>query len=249
MSKAQAAFGRVDTVELVNGIRVRCHPLCTSEFGVFTHDKAQRDEMIEFIQHCTPGMQLLDVGSHWGVFTLATLQVGGPSARTLCIEASAAAADVLQKNLVLNGVADRVILERAAAGSLEGTLKMLTTGAGGADFVVVPTEPRSDTVEIRQVTVDSVCESKAFTPTHFKMDIEGFEEEGLLGSEKTLRNGHATLFLELHGDQIRARGKDPLAVLGLVKDFGYTKLFLNGKPVNPFDLANEGFNARLRCEK
>lgn len=234
---------------LADRLTVRCHPLCVREFKVFINDAAQRREMRDFLSRCRPGMQLLDVGAHWGAFTLAALTRQGRSARALCIEASTSAAVMLRKNLGFNGLESLADVIVAAAGSKPGVLKMLTTGAGGADYVIVPAEDRPDTTPVPQVTVDEVCRERGFNPTHVKIDVEGFEEEVLMGAGETLSNLNALLFLELHGDFIRARGGNPLAPLHLAASYGYRSIMLEGVATDLDGVAAVGCNARLVLQK
>ncbi len=158
--------------------------MCVSEWKSFVDDEEQKAEMSAFVQRATTGMRMMDVGAHWGVFTLAARHFGGPSARCISIDASAEALRVCHINLRLNGVESDVQLINSACGSETGSLKMLTTGAGGADYLVVPTEERPDAVSVAQVTIDDVCRANAFVPTHLKIDVEGFEEEVIIGGLK-----------------------------------------------------------------
>src|SRR5205085_4719203 len=121
------------------------------------NDPAQIRELDDFIGHCESGMQLLDVGAHWGFFALAALHFGRNGTRVLCIEPSPSAVRVLRTNIRLSGNSDSVEIVTAAAGAESGYVKMLTTGAGGADFMVTPAEDRPDTVAIRQTTLSEVC--------------------------------------------------------------------------------------------
>lgn len=216
------------------------------EFGVFLRDPEQELELRSFIAHATPEMQLLDIGSHWGVFTLAALHFGGSRAQAICIEASADAAKVLQDNLALNSVTGRVRVVNAACGAEVGELQMLTTGAGGADYFVVPAEKRPDTITVPQITVDHVCEQNDFQPTHVKVDVEGFEEEVFVGARTILRTCRPILFVELHGELISRRGKQATTVLALLEKYGYTRWkFSDGASAGPDDFAKRNNNVRF----
>jgi len=192
-------------------------------------------------------MRLLDVGAHWGIFTLAALRYGGSDVRAVCVEPSSDAARVLRRNLSLNGVAEQVNVVEFAAGSAPGHLQMLTTGAGGADYLVVPPEDRPDSITVPQTDVTSLCRSLGFVPTHVKMDIEGFEEEGLIGARELLQRCRPVLFLELHGDLIRRRGRDPRTVLRILRETGYVTWKRAATLMGEHDLENEDFNARFIC--
>lgn len=239
--------GGTSTAHIAEGITLKCHPLCNGEFSVFKQDHEQQAEMEGFIQIITPGTQFLDIGSHWGVFSLVAMKIGGSGSRAICIEASDQAVKVLRENLCLNQVQDLVSVVNSACGEKVGELRMLTTGAGGADYFVVPADERPDTITVPQVSADSVCESSRFQPTHMKVDVEGFEEEVLRGARRVLSEFKPHLFLELHGDIIHRRGKSPEAVLDMLQEVGYS-LWVSvdgGRLLSRQDLAEIGFNARL----
>jgi FkbM family methyltransferase len=226
---------------------VACHPICVPEFTVFLNDAEQRAELNFFVHYCQPKMQLLDAGAHWGVFTLAAFRYGGSGTNCVCVEPSPAAARVLMVNLSANRVERDTSIVRAAAGDRDGTASMLTTGAGGADYFVVPSEVRPDTVEVPQVELTGLCRRLEFNPTHVKIDVEGFEKEVLLGARELLEECKPILFLELHGDLIRARGNDPEDVLHLLTQIGYSRWEEAGKLTNLAALKRDKFNNRFVC--
>lgn len=221
-AKLAAMCGQFDIVKVTDDWELKCHPICSRDFSVFQTDPEQRNELATFIEQIRPGLRFLDIGAHWGVFTLAALRYGGDGTRCLCIEASKPAVATLNTNLSLNNQLERVTIVNAACGASVGTLQMLTTGAGGSDYFVVPSEPRPDTIQVPQITIDSVCGVEHFTPTHIKIDVEGYEEEVLRGGWATIQFHEPVLFIELHGLHICARKKDPETVLTLLTQLGYT---------------------------
>lgn len=238
--------GHVAVLSLRPDWQVRCHPMCAHEWASFVHDPEQKAEIGSFIQKTVPGMRFLDVGTHWGAFTLAALHFGGGNSRCIGIEASAEATRIYRLNLKLNHMEDRVQIIGAACGSQVGSLQMLTTGAGGADYFVIPAEARSDTVTVPQVTVDFVCAEQHFAPTHLKIDVEGFEEEVLLGAIGTLKAQRPLIFLELHGDLIRGRKKVPEEVLNILLRLGYLNWeSLDGEKIGMEWFSIKQFNARF----
>lgn len=240
-------MGGTISAHIAEGITLKCHPLCNGEFSVFSNDPEQQAEMESFIQTISRAAQFLDVGAHWGVFSIVAMKVGGPGSRAVCIEASGQAVKVLRENLCLNEVQDFVSVVNSACGEKVGELRMLTTGAGGADYFVVPADERPDTITVPQVSADSVCESSRFQPTHMKVDVEGFEEEVLRGALRVLSRFKPHLFLELHGDIIHRRGKSPGAVLDILQEAGYSHWVSvdGGRLLSRQDLEAMGFNARL----
>jgi len=246
-SKMRFAWGGVDVVEPRSGWNIRCHPLCPDSFSVFRTDPEQAVELEDFISCCKPGMKLLDVGAHWGLFCLAAIQFGRPNPQVLAVEASPNAARVLRTNLQLNEVSEFATVVIAAAGAECGEVEMLTTGAGGADYFVIPTEARPDTIRVPQATLSAICRQHAFEPSHLKIDVEGFEEEVLEGAKDIIQQYNPTIFLELHGKIIRSRGRDPRAVLAKLDQLGYRQWKQKNHHLNLRDLEKSSFNARFVC--
>jgi hypothetical protein len=87
---------------------------------------------------------------------------------------------------------------------------MLTTGPLGADYFVLPTESRSDTVEVRQRCLRSLLEEERFDPTHVKMDIEAAEFEVIESSLQLLAVRRPVLFLNSMELRWRKGEKTPL---------------------------------------
>jgi hypothetical protein len=123
---------------------------------------------------------------------------------------------------------------------------MLTTGAGGADYFVLPQGNRTDTISVRQTRVSTLCEERKFWPTHFKVDVEGLEEEVFRGADAVVERCRPLLFLELHGDIIRQRQGDPREVLRQLRAWGY-KCFQRDYEVSATELECRGYVARLVC--
>jgi FkbM family methyltransferase len=188
-------------------------------------------------------MRLLDVGAHWGTFTLAASHFSGNSAEIVCVEPSPAVVKVLRANLELNQLERNVRVVQAAAGPQDSMLQMLTTGAGGLDFFVVPHEIRSDTVTVKQVSLTNLCNGLNFSPTHLKIDVEGFEEEVLCGAIGLLLACRPIIFLELHGHLIPDRGRK---VLNLLLSAGYSRWYHAGSLTNASELEKCRV-ARLMC--
>jgi FkbM family methyltransferase len=226
---------------------IHCHPLCRSLFEIFGTDLEQKAELNEFIRRCTPSMKLLDVGAHWGFFSLAALHYGRNGTACLAVEASPAAARIIRVNLKLNQATSEVEVIQAAAGARRGVISMLTTGAGGADYFEVPPRGRTDTIDVPQVSISDLCLERGFVPTHLKIDVEGFEEEVLLGAGECIRRHWPTIFLELHGDKIKKRGSNPRSVLVILRELGYACLDLDGIPLTEPIVESRGFNARMVC--
>ncbi len=203
---------------------VRCTATSRDDFGLFMRKPAIAAELAAFRRHATPGMVLFDVGAHFGAFSLATLRYGGADARVVAVEPSTAAARVLKANLALNDATSRVTVHEAAVGAVDGSLEMLSAGAGGGQYFVAVHGPRPDAISIREYTLPSLAAASGLQPTHVKIDVEGYEGAVLDGAADWLEKQRPVVFLELHCEMLRSRKRDPRQVLGQLRDIGYVLL-------------------------
>ena len=244
----EARYTLIGTVncQVTSDWSVRVHPRTAITFRTSAVDPELRDELLGFMAQCRPGMVLLDVGSHFGMFALAALHAGGSTAQVWAVEPSRACRRLLGLNMQSNGVASQVTVVAKAIGEVDGALPMLTTGAGGYDFLVATDEVRPDSTQIAMTTLPTLAATIPVPITHIKIDIEGFEYEALAGGCDYLRANRPALFLELHGDILRARGKDPIALMSVLADCGYETIEHRGRVITVSEAARMPL-ARLVC--
>jgi len=243
-----AAFhlGRVRRLDMGRGWQVSCHPASAAVFEAFRDDPEYRAEYDAFVGVCRPGMVLLDVGANMGFFTMAACRFGGPEAHAIAVEPSARPASVLMANVELAGRADAVTLVHQALGAGDARLPLLLEGAAGGFQLVRPIEPRTDAGSVEATTIDALVERSGLSPSHVKIDVEGYEDAVLAGGAAYLRRGHPVVLLELHGHLLRAGGRRPEDVLALLADLGYDDFSWQGRPVAPAAAAAM-WVARLVC--
>lgn len=234
-------------ISIRDGWSVSSHALSRKHFEVFSTDPIQAEELDSFIENCPVGIRLLDIGAHHGFFALAAAHYGGGAARILCVEASPSAAAILEENLRSNGIESQTIIKNFAIGDCDGMLPMLTTGPLGGDYFVIPTEARVDTVMVRQVSIASLLRDTGFSPTHLKIDIEGFEYEVLGAAVEVLERLKPVIFLELHGSQIADRQKDPGEVIRCLQAAGYKSFEIGGNDISMDEMRRRNFNCRMIC--
>jgi FkbM family methyltransferase len=246
--RAEAAFrlGRSAECRLREDWAVRCHPACVHAFALHRDSADGREELQAFVRRCTDGMALLDIGANFGIFTLAALRFGGPSARVVAVDPSATANRLLAANLDLASARDRVTIVEAAVGDRDGDLAMLTTGPAGDHYLVAGGAGRPDAVSIPQLTIPSLVARTGVEPTHVKIDVEGFETEVLRGGAAFLSERRPIIFLELHGALLRARGQTAEAVLDLLASMGYERLEHRGRAAERDALCKSEI-ARIVC--
>jgi FkbM family methyltransferase len=233
---ARFRLGTRQRVEIRPGWSLTCHPLAYGHaYHAQCDDPEQAAEFDSFVAACRPGMVLFDLGAHFGLFSLAALHYGGPTARAVAVDASPTAVDMVHMQARLNGVSERLEVIRACVCDRIGIEPMVAAGVLADGYFIAP-EAGHTTGELTPTpatTLDQLVMRCGLEPTHIKIDVEGFEGEVLRGGQAVLgkRTG-PMLFLELHVQILRQRGLDPAGVLGQLDELGYMPQDGNGAPLD-----------------
>ena len=227
---AQFKFGVKKILHLPNGRSLVCHPLALkAAYDAQLRDPEQAAEFQQFLSYCHKGMHLFDVGASYGIFSLAAADLGG---RAIAVEPSPIAVKILCTQLRLNRLGDSVEVIAAAAGEAEGSIRMLSSGVfSDGYFRFVSGRRRTETTRTDVTTLDTLA-TKFGTPTHIKIDVEGYEGAVLLGARKLLAESSPVIFLEIHNEMVAASGGDPNFSLEELLRQGYKILSVYGNPIS-----------------
>jgi FkbM family methyltransferase len=121
----------------------------------------------------------LDVGANIGSYTL--LASGVCKAKTIAFEPDPQTMAFLRRNIDLNGLDGRVLLEQTAVGAEDGEVEF-TLGRDTCNQVTQGNALRTQRVSMR--TLDSVA--SLTPPTMIKVDVEGYEAQVFRGARTAL---------------------------------------------------------------
>ena len=135
------------------------------------------------------------MGANIGSYTV--LAAAGAGAHCIAFEPGSAAFAWLERNVRLNGIADRTELHRQAVGARSGNV-VLTANGDTVNHIVTAPAAGSQTETVTMTTLDETLAGRA--PFMLKIDVEGFETEVLNGAVQTLNNPMLRcVLLELNG--------------------------------------------------
>ena len=141
------------------------------------------------VRYLRPDDGFADVGANVGVYTV--LAAGVCDARAHAFEPVSTAYRALQDNVALNALSERVSLHKNGVGSRRATA-FITTSRKGSNAILPGTA--DGPVESIEVTpLDDVL--AADPPELIKIDVEGYEDEVLLGSVKVLASGKVNVVI------------------------------------------------------
>lgn len=157
-----------------------------------------------------PGFVCADVGAHVGYMTLFMAKLTGETGRVFAFEALPENAEMLQRNIRLNHLSQRVAVENVAVTDRSQPSVTLFRGPSSFESSAVGDTNRGH-FTVPGKSLDDYFASH--TALHFlKMDIEGAETQALCGMQRILRTLRPTILLEVHDagwpavDQLLAAG-------------------------------------------
>lgn len=185
-------FGRKMRVVLPEGISVRIW-----RYGVFEEDVAYY-----LLKLLSPGDTFIDIGAHFGFFSMLARQIVGGDGHVVSFEPMPRQRAVLEANMRANGAHCTHHLVPAAAGAASGKLTFKDLGIIGSAFATSKSvrdgrfKPLGE-VEVDVRTVDNVIEDLGLTSLQLiKIDAENAEYDVILGSLETLRRLRPSIILE-----------------------------------------------------
>jgi len=179
----------------------------------------------DWIKGFEPGHTFFDIGANIGVFSLLAAKVAG--CRVVAFEPHYGSYYFLMRNIILNGVNDRVsayplaISDKAAIDALY--VSDLTAGKSLNNFGAA--RPSGEAIENAVVplpavseTLDGFVERTGIVPTHLKIDVDGLEDAVLRSGTQTLgQSGLKAVCVEIN-DQASETNE----VFSLLEGNGFT---------------------------
>ena len=155
--------------------------------------------------HCKPGGTLIDIGAHFGIFTISALRKVGPSGKVISFEPSADTRSVLLKTLALNGFDGVPEIRSEAVSNVTGQSSFFSSTIPGdaANSLIGNAQHQRKSV-IRTIRLDDIQLPRVDA---IKIDAEGAELRILDGSRALITKHRPALLLSVHPMQIGRSGK------------------------------------------
>ncbi|MFK0093297.1 FkbM family methyltransferase [Pseudomonas sp. NPDC090592] len=176
---------------------------------------------------------MLDIGANCGWYALA-LARHCPSARIYAFEPIPYTYEILERNIVHNGLVN-IDAHRLAFSNKESTLEFLyTPSSSGATSQVLAGQPGSrdslQKISCPATTLDSFCAQHKLAPHVIKCDVEGAELMVVEGGEAMLAQHKPIILIELLRKWAKQFGYHPNEVVQRLGSLGY----------QPYTLSNHG---------
>lgn len=217
-------------------------PLLAGEF--------EAAEMAFVERFLKPGMTVLDVGAHHGLYSLLASARVGAGGRVFAFEPSPRERRALRLNLLLN-LAGNVSVQGLALGSDNGEQSLFVVqGSQRGCNSLRPPEVFSATVpvSVRVVPLDEWLVKQKINHVNFiKLDVEGGELDALKGGAGLFeRRPRPTVLAEVQDIRTRPWGYPAQEIINYLADRDYWWFrILEGGSVEPLDLSSGVFDGNF----
>jgi FkbM family methyltransferase len=174
------------------------------------------------------GQVLVDVGANVGYYSLLGSMLVGDGGRVFAVEAHPRMAELLHRNVIVNGRHNVVTVQKAAWSKpdvLEFHLRRhfaANSSAGSlGDDGLLQLDDIEDVVKVEAVPLDEILAGVGSVDV-IKIDVEGAESQVVAGLSRTLdSNPDVKVMLEWSPGQLEMVGNDPSELLGRMRDHGF----------------------------
>jgi FkbM family methyltransferase len=175
------------------------------------------EDEIRFLRHwLKPGMQAVDVGANYGVYTAAMAQSVGPGGRVWSFEPTPSAANLLQQTLALNGFA-HVELSSAAVSDHVGTVEFEIGPDSELNKIAGAGSPVGEVLKVPAITLSQIASTQDWSGVDFiKIDVEEHEPQVVAGGAGFFSRHSPLVMLE-----VLSNGRFEARALGQLKEMGY----------------------------
>ena len=206
-------------------------------FGVFEPEVVRAYKSI-----VRPGHTVLDVGANVGAHTLPLARSVGEAGRVIAFEPTVFAFEKLRTNLSLNPtLAPRVVAEQAmlvssAEEALPDQLYSSWPVSGGEDVHPLHRGKPKATDQARSTALDRyVSETGLDAVDLVKIDVDGYEDQVLLGAAETIARFRPPILLELAPYLYDGTAHSFAAIIEFLRDHGYSLRHLGRRGSLPMD--------------
>ncbi|MDF1667803.1 MAG: FkbM family methyltransferase, partial [Planctomycetota bacterium] len=173
-----------------------------------------------------PGMTVIDVGAHEGVFTLFCAQKVGQSGAVFAFEPSPRERKRLNSNIELNQlnqvqVSDLALADKKATERLK-IAESTHSGQNTLGAFVHDGVREDSSIDIQTTSLDDFVSENSIESIDFiKLDAEGSEARILLGAKECIAKHRPAILLEYLPESLQKQGTDTQVILNQLKDLDY----------------------------
>lgn len=173
---------------------------------IYTYGFFDEEVTAMVLQAVQAGDVVVDIGAHFGYFTLLFSHIAGPAGRVLSFEPTPSTFAILKQNVAGNANCE---IFNVAAGDMRANLEITDFGLQHCAWNTLAVQARLPDlmasralkkVDVEVVALDAFLAEKNARPTFIKIDAENFEENVIKGLLTTICRRATKILMETGSD-------------------------------------------------
>lgn len=207
---------------------------------VMNFDRYEPEETRVMDMLCEGAAQILDIGANIGWYT-ARFAKRETSSQVHAFEPLPVSHAYLQRNIAINGVADRVRSYNYGLSDISGSFDFFIAPTGGTNASLVNVAAATDAKKVvgLTLTLDQWCANQQVKPDFIKCDVEGAELLVFRGGRQTLSEHRPVVFAELLRKWSKPFGYHPNDMLSYFTELEYECFAVSQSGVRRIDAVTD----------
>ncbi|NOT51429.1 MAG: FkbM family methyltransferase [Chitinophagaceae bacterium] len=204
----------------INDIKVRFPPRWMRYFP----GDYEKENYAFLKQYLKPGMDVIDIGAHIGLFSVICSQLTQGKGKIICFEPTPGTHKLLLETLKLNHSKNVTPVQAAVSDKVgNATFYISTADEGCNSNSLVKNREEKDlfAYDVKLETIDNITAGHSLKPSLIKIDVEGAELDTIKGGVQTFKNHKPVLIIGLHPAFIKQKGDSLEAIWDLLQDCRY----------------------------
>ena len=186
------------SVEMKVGFDLFLRPKCEYSRKRFLYRTAESNELDLLVNKSFENLICFDVGANVGYWSVWLLNRGVKELHSF--EPDQKTFNILKKNVMQ--YTDITRCNNLAIGQNNGSIDLYINNQHSGDNRPLPTDGRTP-VSVEAITIDHYCERHRIEHVDFvKIDIQGGEEDALVGAKRILEESRPTIFIEIAPESV-----------------------------------------------
>ena len=177
-------------------------------------------ELNQLRRWVTAGDLVVDVGAHYGSYTIALSRIVGDAGQVVAIEPSAKALAALRRNTETNRLSNVLVVEAGLGEEPTAAVLNLHDDPSRASLNRFADGAGTGQEQIRLVRLDDTLPAERRV-AFIKIDVEGYELPALRGAAETLERDRPTVLFELLPSAATRGGLPAYGAWDFLADLGY----------------------------
>ena len=191
--------------------------------GRNNHYEEQFDNALE--KAINPGDTVWDIGANVGFYTKKFLDWSGEDGKVVAFEPFPKAFKELHDEILSHKYFQHVVLRNVALSNKPGEAFFSSNENNITTGHLVDNDTSQDGLKVLVSTADGIIQGGESIPNVVKIDVEGYEEEVLLGGMNTFASSTCRhILIEMHFSRMDERklGNSPARIASLLKNWKYS---------------------------